>query len=228
MKLKLSLVMVMLMWTTANKAADRQEGGYVGSGGQIAVDCVWNFIKHFNYEQYYWSKDFQFTSYNNYRVDQMDFSFYCGHGNQWYITMSDDGGVDLSTAGNTSQKGWGDNNCEFIAFESCDVIPSPLEVTDWWSNWVKDGAPFDGLHQAVGWRTVAYFAHCREICDDFGGRVHAGYAIWQAWFDAINAESDLDEMGCAVMNPRCNMDTHGVFAADPSANDQRLQVWYQY
>ena len=228
MKLKLSFALALLIGSVAIKAADRQEGGYVGSGGQIAEDCVWNFIKHFNYEQYYLSKDFQFTSYNNNRVDQMDFSFYCGHGNQWYITMSDDAGVDISTAGNTSAKGWGDNNCEFIAFESCDVIPSPLEITDWWSNWVKPGGVFDGLHQAVGWRTIAYFAHCREICDDFGGRVHAGYAIWQSWFDAINAESDLDEMGSAVMNPACNMDSHAVFAADPSASDQSLQIWYQY
>src|SRR6187399_1543681 len=77
MKLKITLVLLLVMISNADKAIDRQEGGYVGSGGQIAVDCVWNFIKHFNYEQYYWSKDFQFTTSNNYRVDQMDFSFYC-------------------------------------------------------------------------------------------------------------------------------------------------------
>jgi hypothetical protein len=209
-------------------SVDRMEGGYVGSGGQIAVDVVWNFIHHFSYEQYYWSQDFQFTSYNNHRVDAMDFSFYCGHGNQWLITMSSGPNVDISTAGNTADKGWGDNNCEFIAFESCDVVPSPIEVGDWWSNWVKAGAVFDGLHQACGYHTVAYFATCRQICDYFGSCIHAGYAVWQSWFDAINHESSLDERGCAVMNPSCQMDTHAVFAADPAAGDQNLVCWYQY
>jgi len=227
-KIKLLLIIIFMAFSQSSFAVDRMEGGYVGSGGQIAQDAVWSFIHHFNYEQYYLSKDFEFTSYNNHRVDAMDFAFYCGHGNQWYITMSDNAGVNLGSVGTTADKGWGDNNCEFIGFESCDVIPSPLEVTDWWTNWVGSGGPFDGLHQAVGYRTVAYMATCKQICDYFGGCVHGGYAIWQSWFDAINHESSLDERGCCVMDPNCQMDTHQTFAPDPSPNSQNLTVWWQY
>jgi hypothetical protein len=229
MKKTIFILMVVLFSSivTNTRAADRMEGGYVGSGGQIAVDVVWNFIHHFTYEQYYWSKDFQFTSYNNHRVDAMDFAFYCGHGNQWYITMSDGGAVDLSTAGNTADKGWGDWNCEFVAMESCDVVPSPDDVTNWWSNWIYPNGVFDGLHQLCGYRTGAAFATCRQIIDDFGGRIHAGYAVWQSWFDAINDEGLPDEMGCCVMDPTCQMDTHQTFASDPPANNG-LTIWWQY
>ena len=109
-KIKLFVIAGLLVFATNAMAVDRIEGGYVGSGGQIAVDVVWNFIHHFNYEQYYWSQDFQFTSYNNHRVDAMDFAFYCGHGAPWDLTMSTGPYVDLSTAGNTADKGYGDWN----------------------------------------------------------------------------------------------------------------------
>jgi len=75
-KIKMIMTVGLLSLTTYSIAIDRMEGGYVGSGGQIAEDVVWNFIHHFNYEQYYLSQDFEFTSYNNHRVDAMDFSFY--------------------------------------------------------------------------------------------------------------------------------------------------------
>ena len=35
-------------------AVDREEGGYVGGKGQGDDVCVYNFLKHFSYEQYYW------------------------------------------------------------------------------------------------------------------------------------------------------------------------------
>jgi Family of unknown function (DUF6345) len=227
-KIKLIVIAGLLVFAISAKAADRMEGGYVGSGGQIAVDVVWNFIHHFSYEQYYWSQDFQFTSYNNHRVDAMDFAFYCGHGNQWYLTMSSGPDVDLSTAGNTADKGYGDWNCEFLAMESCDVIPSPIELTDWYTNWRHTGGIFDGIHQVCGYHTVAYFATCRQICDYYGGLIHAGYGVWQSWFDAINHESALDEMGAAVMDVNCQNDTHETFAPDPPENDQNIIEWYQY
>src|SRR4051794_23534681 len=103
-----------------NFGADHSEGGYAGTTDQGHDEVVYNFLKHFSYQQYYYAADFQFTSSNNSRVDAMDFAIFGGHGNQWYIATTT-GGVDLSQCGNTSAKGYGDWNCEFVAFESCDV-----------------------------------------------------------------------------------------------------------
>src|SRR5689334_20041901 len=88
-------------------AADRQEGGYAGTKDQGHDQVVYNFLKHFSYEQYYWAYDFQFTSSNNSRVDAMDFAIFAGHGNQWYVSTTS-GGVDLSNCGSTAAKGYGD------------------------------------------------------------------------------------------------------------------------
>jgi uncharacterized protein DUF6345 len=227
-KVKIIAVATMLLLAGTSKAVDRLEGGYIGSGGQIAQDVVWNFIKHFNYEQYYLSQDFEFTSYNNHRVDAMDFSFYCGHGNQWFITMSTGPNVDLTSAGNTADKGYGDVNCKFLTMESCDVVPCPIEKADWYTNWRHTGGIFNGIHQVCGYHTVAYFATCRQICDYYGGCIHAGLAVWQSWFDALNHESTLDERAAAVMDVNCQNDSYAAFAAHPPANDQNIMEWYQY
>jgi hypothetical protein len=42
MKLKITLVLLLVMISNADKAIDRQEGGYVGSGGQIAGVRIFN------------------------------------------------------------------------------------------------------------------------------------------------------------------------------------------
>jgi hypothetical protein len=210
-----------------SSAADRQEGGYVGTKDQGHDEVVYNFLKHFSYEQYYYSYDFQFGSYNNHRVDAMDFSIFAGHGNQWYIATTS-GGVNLSTCGNTSNKGYGDWNCEFIAFESCEVIPSPIEVTDWWTNWVHAGGIFDGLHQALGFRTDSWQSTDQDVTNFFGFLIRWNCPVWQSWFSAIDNEAASDEMGCCVMHPTTQMDSHASFVADPPANDTNLTVWYQY
>jgi hypothetical protein len=208
-------------------AADRQEGGYAGTKDQGHDEVVYNFLKHFSYEQYYYAYDFQFGSYNNHRVDAMDFSIFAGHGNRWYIATTS-GGVSLSSCGSSSDKGYGDWNCEFIAFESCKVIPSPIEVNDWWTNWVHANGIFDGLHQALGFRTDSYQSTDEHVTNHFGKRIHGNHAVWQSWFDAINHEAASDEMGCCVMHPSTQMDTHASFVADPPANHTNLTVWYQY
>lgn len=220
-----SLLVVFL--TSKAITADRQEGGYAGTKDQGHDEVVYNFLKHFSYEQYYYAYDFQFTSYNNHRVDAMDFAIFAGHGNQWSISTTN-GGVSLWTAGNTTDKGYGDYNCEFVAFESCDVIPSPLEVSDWWTGWINTNGIFNGLHQALGFRTDSWQSTDEDITDYFGSCIRNNCAVWQSWFDAINHEGRSDEMGCCVMHPTCQNDSHSNFVADPPAHDGYLTVWWQY
>ncbi len=224
--LSIVLLCCLLFATKDCFAADRQEGGYAGTTDQGHDEVVYNFLKHFSYEQYYYARDFQFTSINNSRVDAMDFAIFAGHGNQWLIATTS-GNVDLTQCGSTGNKGYGDWNCEFIAFESCDVVPSPIEQADWWTNWVHTNGAFDGLHQALGFHTLSWQSTDQDITDYFGNCIRNNYAVWQSWFDAINHKGS-NEFGSCVMYPPAEMDTHASFVADPPADHQNLKVWYQY
>lgn len=209
-------------------AVDHEEGGYAGTMGQGHDTVIYNFLKHFNYEQYYWGYQHQWTWNNDNRVDAMDFAIFAGHGSPWSISLLD-GGVNLRTAGNSSDHGYGDVDAEFVAFESCKVVPSPIEKTDWYSNWTSESDDvFDGLHQALGFRTNSYQSTDQKVTDYFGSRIAGNYGVWESWFDAINAKARSDEFGSAVMHPSADGDTYGNFVADPPANHTSLRVWYQY
>ena len=62
---------------------DREEGGYAGQMGQGHDVVIYNFLKHFNYEHYYWGYRHQWSYNNNNRVDAMDIAIFAGHGNRW-------------------------------------------------------------------------------------------------------------------------------------------------
>lgn len=225
---KLALGTLVATLATPVLAVDHEEGGYAGTKDEGHDTVVYNFLKHFNYNQYYYSYKHQWTWNNNNRVDAMDFAIFAGHGNKWLIAGID-GNVDLKTAGSSSHRGYGDLDAEFIAFESCYVVPSPIEVTDWWSNWTSESDDvFDGLHQAVGFHTVSWQSTDQKVTDYFGSRIKNGYAVWQSWFDAINAKGKSDEHGSAVMHPSADGDTYASFVADPAENHTSLRLWYQY
>lgn len=222
------LALLLVAWLPSAALAQGEEGGYAGTKDQGHDEVVYNFLKHFSYDQYYYAKTFQFGDLNDIRVDNMDIAIFGGHGNKWLVGCTD-GNVDLSNIGSGPDWGWGDTDLEFMAFESCYVVPSPIEVSDWWTNWVAEpGGAFDGLHQAVGFRTVSWQSTDQDVSDEFGDRIADGAAVWQAWFDAINDEAESDEMGAAVMYPPADGDTYRHFVADPPYNHQNLRIWYQY
>jgi hypothetical protein len=229
----ISVIILSILVLSVNLAfAGDEEGGYVYNRGEDRfIDNVYNFIKHFSYDQYYWAEAFEFTSSNNYYIDQMDIAYYSGHGNRWYIGMgpgaSHPQGVSIPSAGS-----WGDKDLEFIIFQSCAVIPSPIEVSNWWSNWIGSGRVFQGLHQAIGYRTNSYSGN--GISNNFGARVARGEAVWQAWFAAVNDErswwmgSDYPGYASVVLYPGLDNDTYYSFGADPPDNHGSLRIYYQY
>lgn len=226
----LLVLAVLVALTVATTAVDRLEGGYVGCKGEGHDTVVYNFLKHFGWDNhYYWAVNEVFSTWNDAYVDKVDFAFFAGHGNPWKVYTTN-GSQSLTTAGSDPiDRGWGDVNCEFIAFESCYVVPSPLEKSNWWSNWISESDDvFDGLHQALGFRTHSWQSTDQKVSDYFGDRIARGYAVWQAWFDAINRKAKSDEMGSAVMHPSADGDTYGSFVTDPPADHGSLRVWYQY
>lgn len=223
-----AIVFTVLMPISAIDAVDREEGGYVGHKNQGHEDVVYNFLKHFNYNQYYWGYAHQWSHNNNNRVDAMDFAIFAGHGNRWQIQLLD-GSLSLTTAGSSSDKGYGDLDCEFVALETCKAVPSPLEVSNWYSNWTSESDDvFDGLHQLMGFRTDSYQSTDQKVTDYFGKRIKNNYGVWESWFDAINAKARSNEMGAAVMYPECDGDTYGNFTSDPPETSGWLRIWYQH
>jgi hypothetical protein len=224
----LSLFIIIMFPIASTNATDFEEGGYVGCQGQGDDVAVYNFLKHFSYEQFYWGVKRCWSTNNNYYVDAMDFAIFSGHGNRWSITLLD-GAVNLATAGGNPHRGYGDLDCEFVAFESCSVIPCHRDVSDWYSNWVTEPKDvFDGLHQALGFRTVAYASTDQYITDYFGYRVYHNYPVWEAWFDAILWRGKPQECGSAVMHPTCDGDKYGKTAPDPPGTSGELKNWYQW
>lgn len=205
-----------------------QVGGYVYNGESRFQDNVWNFIKHFSYTQYYWAEAYEFNTANNYYVDAMDVAYYSGHGSPWYITTKAVPSQGLSIANGVP---WGDYNLEFIIFQSCTVVPS-VETANWWSNWTGAGRAFQGLHQAIGYRTLSYSGN--GISNNYGGRVAAGQAMWQGWFNAVNDErswwrgSSYPGYASVVLYPGLDNDTLYYFGPDPPAGSGWLRTYYQY
>lgn len=256
-KITLRIILIIFCILAVNSlvyAADRKEGGYYGTEDRHRK-YVRNFLKHFNYEQYYRSSYSQFTNNNDNYVDAMNLVYFSGHGNgHWRIQTagtSGDGVVDFRSAGYSSNKGYGDKNLEFIVFHACDVIPGPRDVSDWWTPWVKNGGIFDGLHQALGFRSSCYGLSGPAIASYFGYRmkkdgtdkpsiniVYGGsagqyqYRVWKTWLNAIRYKGmhflSWNEYGSAVMYPGAENDTYSNVSPDPPENHASLKIWYQY
>jgi hypothetical protein len=210
------------------RAVDRQEGGYAGTTDQGHDEVVYNFLKHFHYEQYYYAYMHQWTWNNDNRVDAMNFAVFGGHGNTWYIQTLD-GGVDLANAGPGALGGYGTRNAKFIAFESCDVVTSPLENADWYTKWTREpNDVFDGVHQILGFHTLSWQSTDQNVTDTFGSLIAQGFGVWESWFAAINSRGRGDEFGSAVMYPPTDGESYAVYGANPPANMTWLRIWYQH
>jgi len=228
-KLALSLAIAgTALTSTATAQYGKKEGGYVGSysGGYTTV--VYNFLKHFNHDQYYWSREHMWETSNDYFVDAMDIAIFGGYGNKWFFVGTDNKGVDLRYVSNGPDDGFGDCNSEFVAFQSSKVVPAPPDSSLWAYNWTRSSGAFEGLHQAMGFRTHSYQSTDQDVTNVFGIYTRAGYGVFQSWFHGIALEAHSYEFGSAVMYPTAWNDTYYSFIADPPANSTWLSCWYQH
>lgn len=214
--------------TALTSAMAGEEGGYAGTTNQGHHTVVYNFLKHFTYDQYYWSKDFCWENSNDVYVDNMDIAVFAGHGSPWYFVGTDNQGVDLRYVSNGADDGYGDDDAEFVAFQSCAVVPSPLDSSSWAYNWTRSSGAFEGLHQAMGFRNSSYQSTDQDVTNIWGIYTKYGYGVWQSWFTGINLEAYWYEYGCAVMYPTAENDTYYSFISDPPASSSWLKCWYQH
>jgi hypothetical protein len=148
-----------------------REAGLYGSE-DLMRDVVYQFTQHFSAEMLEWTIATDWTDTNNttpYGVDTFDFVYFCGHGAPYTIQMRDFGLVDLRTAGSTNQSGYGDYALENLVLESCEVVPSPIDIADPYTPWLSEpGGIFDGLHNLCGFRTSAYISTSYNIANYMG------------------------------------------------------------
>jgi len=246
------VVLMTLSIASSVLAGDREIGGYVDQAEDRFTRNVWNFIKNFQswqtigahrwkYNQYFWAEPFEFLGSHGSFVDSMDFAYFSGHGNAYVFACHDaSADVDLRNAdgyGNLANAG----DLEFIVFETCSTVASAPEFpADWWSAWLRNSAGkhiFQGLHQAIGFRTLSVSDN--GIPDNFADRLRGGQAIWQAWFDAVDDErswwhSDVEDgvpypgYASVILYPGLDDDSLGNYGADPPFNHSSLYTYWQY
>ncbi|HWN69342.1 MAG TPA: DUF6345 domain-containing protein [Haliangium sp.] len=130
-----------------------------------------------------WEQDFKSPGDSTY-VDNTDITFYVGHGYGGGFTFEDTSHDDGALLHTDATGDWGDTDLEWLALLSCEVLRNSWGGQSHFGRWMQE---FDGLHNLLGFHTVAYawssfsgaFAH--DLVDH-------GMTVRQAWFDAVADE----------------------------------------
>lgn len=154
-----------------------------------------------------WERDFKEggTGLDHNYVDNVDITFYCGHGYGGGFTFennNDDNWLTYTDAAGA----WGDIDLEYMTLLSCQVLRKTYDGKEWYTRW---GPAFDGLHLLCGFQTNAY------DWSQFGGRF-ADYTLGRsfgfftvtmpvraAWFQAKAEEqpSSVESVVMGVVGP---------------------------
>ncbi len=143
-----------------------------------------NWVTKYSYnESTAWEEDFKRADLggtNNNYVDAVDLQFYVGHGSPNGFTF-DNASHDDSTLGyNDCERAWGDNDNEWVALTSCNVLDD-AQLGQW-------AQCMNGNHLILGFKTTAY-AH-NNYADTqaywFGYYVRNNYTMTQSWFKACD------------------------------------------
>lgn len=135
--------------------------------------------------QYFWDRQFLYTTSKETFVDAVDVAFTLGHGNvhqvctdgaladcdRFFIGSSDQGPVDLGTG-----------SLRYWIIHSCLVIPAPVDYfksTDSHKAWDPWWGVFNGLHAVVGMREEVYVSD--DTSSDLATRLARGESVVNAW-----------------------------------------------
>lgn len=198
-------------------------GGTVDFGVERAVSdlCAANqagFINRFVNEGVYkrfnwtgnssWERDFKDggTGLDHLYVDNVDITFYCGHGYGGGFTFEssqDDGYLTYTDAAGA----WGNDDLEYLSLLSCQVLRDTYDGKKWYTRW---GPAFNGLHLLCGFQTNAYdwpnfgprFADY-TLGRNFFGLVTITLPVRAAWFKAKAEEqpADVEAVVMGVVGP---------------------------
>jgi hypothetical protein len=156
-----------------------------------------------------WERDFKQSADHDVMVDNVDETFYCGHGSGQGFTFEsnkDDGNLTYLDPRISANGDWGDIDLEWLALLSCQVLKGTHNGLSWAQRW---GPAFDGLHLLLGFQTNAYdwSNFGRRFADYQLGRsfgfVTITLPVRAAWFQAAAEEqpSGVQSVVMGVIGP---------------------------
>jgi len=154
----------------------------------------------FTNSQYFWAQPWEFTSNAPSFIDSVQVGEVEAHGDWWFFTTYQDwgDGVNLDTnpapGGGYGQVNHGKLN-HFI-LHGCEIVPSAAEApcpagmptTDnrpWYDPWFRI---FQGVHVAVGYRTIMYIND--SVGGPFGTSLRNSQSVITAWSHALLTAGD--------------------------------------
>ena len=129
-------------------------------------------------------------------TDNVDMAAYVGHGNGNGITFettNNDTLVRYDDAGVV--KGWGNLDCEYHAWQSCQVLANFWNGIPWWVRW---GPVFNGLHLIHGFETNAGVGGHNLLKFFAENQYDHNKTMKRSWFDAALDDQDSGRVA-AVM-----------------------------
>jgi hypothetical protein len=154
----------------------------------------------FTNSQYYWAEPFEFTTDASSYINDVQVGEVEAHGDWWFFTTYQDWGdpVNLDTnpapGGGYGQVNHGQLN--YFILHGCEDVPSAAEApcpagmptTDnrpWYDPWFRI---FQGVHVAVGYRTIMYIND--SVGGPFGTSLRNSQSVINAWSHALLTAGD--------------------------------------
>lgn len=201
---------------TAATAAER-----AGMGYWLSPASNWDW-KYSYAEASAWEEDFKRAALGgteNSYIDSVDLQFYVGHGSPGGFTFDNNTHDDGTLTPNDCNRAWGDNDNEWLALTSCQVL-GDSNIGNW-------AACMNGQHLIMGFVTnaSAYNNMSSTQAYHFGRYIMQNYSMPQAWYKACDVaqrgrttRTIINEL--AHLNDKPNL---GQVAADSFDTDW----WYQ-
>jgi len=171
---------------------------------------------------YAWEEDFKRNDLggtNGSYIDSVDLQYYTGHGWPGGFTFANSSHDDGSIVPADCYRAWGDNDNEWLAMTSCQVLED--------SNLSPMAQCMYGQHLILGFKTLAWLYTSSEYTQgyNFGKYVCQGYSMAQAWYKACDRTQPQGTIARVLMNelPCLNDNVWGTVCADSFDWD----AWYQ-
>ena len=162
------------------------------SGWVNSANGFWNGLQASGYgawftnSQYYWAYPFEYQGSKNYYINAVNVAESEVHGDWWLWTTYQNWG-DVVTLDSIPYPGIGNSaggsNAYFI-LHSCETTPAAVDTGAWADKWWH---VFNGLHSALGYRTIMYIDD--GIMYPFGVHMGWGWGLTNAWLNDVVSSS---------------------------------------
>lgn len=172
----------------------------------------------FTNSQYYWAEPRLFTTQASSFIDSVQVGEVEAHGDWWFFTTYQDWGDGVNLDSNPAPGGgYGQVNhgkLNYLLLHGCEIVPSAAEApcpagmptTDnrgWADPWFR---LFQGLHVAVGYRTIMYIND--NVGQAFGTGLRNSQPVITAWANALLTAGDYQSKPRVIAHCGANPAAH--------------------